>query len=139
MGLALWRPRMPRWAPWAGAVLAAIVLFVPLPGPRMLNLPVLGVGLCLALWAAGDRITAAPVRAGLKQLAALSYPLYLVHHVTLTILFVPRLAGRVLGLPGVWGVYLLYLLVAACAALALRTVAGGLVRLAGRLRPAPQT
>lgn len=140
MGLALWRPRMPRWAPWAGAVLAAIVLFVPLPGPRMLNLPVLGVGLCLALWAAGDRITAAPVRAGLKQLAALGYPLYLVHHVTLTILFVPRLAGRVLGLPGVWGVYLLYLLVAACAALALRTVAGGLVRLAGRLRrSAPQT
>ena len=101
MGLALWRPRMPRWAPWAGAVLAAIVLFVPLPGPRMLNLPVLGVGLCLALWAAGDRITAVPVRAGLKQLAALSYPLYLVHHVTLTILFVPRLAGRTLGLPGV--------------------------------------
>ena len=74
------------------------------------------------------------MRAGLQRLAAISYPLYLVHHVTLTILFVPRLAGRVLGLPGVWGIYLLYLLVAACAALALRTVAGGFTALAKRLR-----
>lgn len=140
MGLALWRPRMPRWAPWLGAGLAAVVLFIPLPGPRMLNLPVLGAGGCLALWALGDHITAARARLVLQKAAGLSYPLYLVHHVTLTILFVPRLAGRSLGLPGVWGVYLLYLLVAACAALALRTVAGGLVRLAGRLRrTAPQT
>lgn len=134
MGLALWRPRMPRWAPWLGAGLAALVLFVPLPGPRMLNLPVLGTGLCLALWAAGDRIAAAPLLAGLQRLATLSYPLYLVHHVTLTILFVPRLTGRVLGPGAVWGVYLLYLLIASGAALALRAVTGGLLRLAGAIR-----
>ena len=134
MGLALWRPRMPRWAPWPGAALAALVLFVPLPGPRMLNLPVLGAGLCLALWPLGDKITAAPVRAGLQRLAAISYPLYLVHHVTLTILFVPRLAGRSLDLPAVAGVYLVYLVVAGCAALALRVVTGQLVRLAQYIR-----
>lgn len=130
MALAAWRPRLPRWAPWLGAAGAALVLFVPLPGPRMLNLPVLGAGLLLALWPLGDRIAAAPVRRGLQRLAALSYPLYLVHHVTLTILFVPRLAGHSLGLPAMAGLYLLYLLVAAEAALALRAVTGGLERLA---------
>lgn len=132
MGLALWRPRLPRWAPWLGAGLAAVVLFVPLPGPRMLNLPALGAGLCLALWALGDRIAAPAARRTLQRLAALSYPLYLVHHVTLTILFVPRLAGRALTMPAVAGLYLLYLLTAALAALALRAVTGWLERLAGR-------
>ena len=123
MYLARYWKRLPRWAPFAGCAAALLVLLVPLPGPRMFWLPLLGAGMFLILMWAGEFITACWARIALQKIAQLSYPLYLVHHVTLTILFVPRLNGHILGLGGVWAIYFLYLATAALAAAALQVVA----------------
>lgn len=91
-----------------------VVLFVPLP----LSEPVLTLftGVCCfpVLFALAECIPAPRVRRAVSVCARYSYAVFLVHHVTLDLLFRPFLTGKSLSLGAVLGVFFVYLLIVCC-------------------------
>jgi len=70
-----------------------------------LFLPVLAAVLFWAVYAAGQHIPA-PLCPALRRLAGWCYGVYLVHHVLLTLVFLPFVQGHGLPLAGMFPVYL---------------------------------
>ena len=70
-----------------------------------LFLPVLAAVLFWAVYAAGQHVPA-PLCPALRRLAGWCYGVYLVHHVLLTLVFLPFVQGHGLPLAGMFPVYL---------------------------------
>ncbi len=73
--------------------------------PRLAVLLVLAAVLFWAVYAAGQHIPA-PLCPALRRLAGWCYGVYLVHHVLLTLVFLPFVQGHGLPLAGMFPVYL---------------------------------
>ena len=73
--------------------------------PRLAVLLVLASVLFWAVYAAGQHVPA-PLCPALRRLAGWCYGVYLVHHVLLTLVFLPFVQGHGLPLAGMFPVYL---------------------------------
>ena len=73
--------------------------------PRLAVLLVLAAVLFWAVYAAGQRVPA-PLCPALRRLAGWCYGVYLVHHVLLTLVFLPFVQGHGLPLAAMFPVYL---------------------------------
>lgn len=99
---------LPRWG-WTMALPLAVVCWIPLGLVEPFATFLAGASLFPVLFWAFSPVKQEWVRQTAKQLSAYSYAVFLVHHVTLDILFRPRLTGRILSMGQTLVVYLFYL------------------------------
>ena len=92
-------------ADWVEVGLAVCPLLWVDEVPRLAVLLVLASVLFWAVYAAGQHVPA-PLCPALRRLAGWCYGVYLVHHVLLTLVFLPFVQGHGLPLAGMFPVYL---------------------------------
>ena len=112
---------------WISTILAAVVLFIPLPLPQEMCDLVLGVAAFLLLHALGSRLSDIAYRA-IRPLAGASYAVFLIHHVLLFIVFKPRVALP-LTRPRAFVLCAVYLVVAFAAGVVLNTIWSHIMRM----------
>ncbi len=119
------------------------VLLVPLPFGQPLCTLLTGVCCFPVLFALAECITAPRVRRAVSICARYSYAVFLVHHVTLDILFRPFLTGKSLDHAAVLGVFAVYLAAVCCAGVLLSAahtlICRGLHAALSRLRAGQNT